>query len=216
MKTETRTYRLTGTTALLGSNPANPEIHSKYVASKAASMEKSALEEAMLPGTEALEKALQDAREAGLTVFLRGSHGELVLSSHVIKGFFKSAFQTLKDQFGIAGSKGKVDNLVFIAPEFLPILDNHGQPQTEPDGLCERSLRAETMQGPRVTLAASEEVAPPWHLEFSVTLVDNAGTGKSKPVTFAEIEDALNYGFLKGLGQWRNSGHGSFTWEQIS
>ena len=214
---ETRTYRLRGKTSLLGSNPANPEIHSKFVAAKAATLEKTALEEAMLPGTEELAEKLKEVKEQGLTVFLRGSHGELVLSSHVIKGFFKAAFQALKDQFGVAAVKGKIDNLLFIDPiEFIPIMDGKGEPQTEPDGYCERPLRAETMQGPRVTLASSEEVAPPWQLKFSVTLIANSGTGKSKAITFEQIEDALTYGKMKGLGQWRNSGRGSFEWERIS
>jgi len=212
---ETRTYRLHGTTSLLGSNPANPEIHSKYVASKAATLEKAALEEAMLPGSDELAEKLRDIKESGLTVFLRGSHGEIVLGAHCIKGFFKAAFSTLKDQFGISAAKSKIDNLVFIRPDFVPVLDGHGKPQTEPDGYCERSLRAETMQGPRVTLASSEEIAPPWQMEFSVTIVKNNGSGRSNAVTFETIEAALDYGELKGLGQWRNSGRGSFVWERI-
>ena len=216
MKIETRRYRLVGTTPILGSRPANPEIHSKYVASKAADAQRQADEEAMLPGTPELEEALKDIKEAGLTVFLRNGRNEIVIPSYVIKGFFKSAFVTLKDQFQIAGAKGKVDNLIFIQPEYIPIVDGHDKAQKECDGLCERSLRAETMQGPRVTLAASEEIDPPWSMTIEVTLVENAGTGKSKAVTFAEIEDALNYGSLKGLGQWRNAGYGSFKWERVA
>ena len=213
---ETRTYRLHGTNSLLGSNPADPEVHTRYVTIKAGNLEKQAMEEAMLPGSEELAEALKKIKESGLTVFLRGSHGELVVGAHCIKGFFKAAFSTLKDQFGVAAAKSKIDNLVFVKPDFIPILDAHNEPQTEPDGYCERSLRAETMQGPRVTLASSEEVAPPWQLEFSITLVDNAGTGKSKPVTWELVEAALDYGELKGLGQWRNSGRGAFTWERIA
>lgn len=215
MKLETRTYKLTGRTPLLGSRPANPEIHSRFVAAKAASLQKEAEEEAMLPGTPELEQALQDAKESGLTVFLRGSRGEIVVPSYVVKGFMKSAFSTLKDQFGISGAKGKVDNLIFVEPEYIQILDGHGEAQTEPDGVCERPLRAETMKGPRVALQSSEQVIPPWSMTFSLTLVENSGTGRSKPVTFDEIEEALNYGRLKGIGQWRNAGYGSFDWERV-
>ena len=215
MKLETRKYRLVGLTPILGSRPANPEIHSKYVTAKAATVEKQADEEAMLPGTPELEEALKDIKEAGLTVFLRNGRGEIIIPSYVLKGFFKSAFAVLKDQFCIAGAKGKVDNLIFVQPEYIPILDGHNTPSKECDGLCERSLRAETMQGPRVTLAASEEIDTPWSMEVEITLVDNAGTSKSKAITFDLIEDALNYGSLKGLGQWRNAGYGSFKWERI-
>ena len=47
IKNEVRTYRLTGITNLLGSNPANPKIHSEFVAAKAASIEKALQETAM-------------------------------------------------------------------------------------------------------------------------------------------------------------------------
>ena len=124
IKQETRTYRLTGITELLGSNPANPEIHSKYVAAKADSVEQAALEEAMLPGPE-LDEKIKEIKQQGLTVFLRGNHGELVISQHVIRGFFKSVFTGLKDQFNVANAQGKIDNLVFVSPRFIPILDGH-------------------------------------------------------------------------------------------
>jgi hypothetical protein len=30
------------------------------------------------------------------------------------------------------------------------------------------------------------------------------------------IRDCLDYGALKGMGQWRSGGWGRFSWEQIS
>jgi hypothetical protein len=32
-------------------------------------------------------------------------------------------------------------------------------------------------------------------------------------VSKALLEEWLTYGALRGLGQWRNSGHGSFTYQ---
>lgn len=29
------------------------------------------------------------------------------------------------------------------------------------------------------------------------------------------LEEVLDYGALKGFGQWRNSGRGRFTWEYV-
>lgn len=211
---ESRTYRLTGTSSLLGSNPANPEIHKKYVAAKAAALDRAALEEAMLPGSEALEEAMRDVKEQGLTVFLRNGKGEIVLGNHMIKGFFKAALGTLKDQIGIAAAKSKVDNLLFVSPSFIRVTQG-GEACHEPDGYNERPLRAETMQGPRVALASSEELYDPWEIEFTLTLLANEGTKKSEPLTWEAVEAALDYGAFKGIGQWRNSGKGSFTWERI-
>ena len=74
-------------------------------------------------------------------------------------------------------------------------------------------LRAQTMQGPRVTLAASEQIDDPWTIEFTVKLIGNPGTRTSAPITWEAIETALDYGSICGaLGQWRNGGYGRFTW----
>lgn len=226
---ETRTYRLTGTTPLLGSNPANPKIHSEYVAAKAAALEKALEETAMLPNEEELKAELREKLEQvktmGFTVFLRdGDDHHLVIGNHVVKGFLKAAMLTLKDQLGITSPKSKVDNLVFVGPTYLPIMRD-GQPITAPDDYNERPLRAETMQGPRVSLASSEHINAPWYVDVSITLIaNNAPKGKagaedakpkSKALTFDAIETALSYGAFKGLGQWRNGGYGSFTVERL-
>lgn len=209
----TRTYKLVGISPMLGSNPANPDIHSEFVAIKAAQMERAKAETEMLPTAEELNMKVEDIKKQGLTVFLR-DNGHLVIGNHVIKGFIKSALLTLKDQVGIAAAKSKVDNLVFVEPSFIPIIRN-GKPIDKADGYNERSLRAETMQGPRVSLVSSEEVQAPWELTVQISLLENKGSAKSNPVTWEMIETALLYGRFKGLGQWRNSGKGSFTFERI-
>lgn len=223
---ETRRYRLTGTSAIMGSNPANPEIHSQFVAAKALELAKANLateeearakseqETSMLPGAEELAEQQRDIRERGLTVFLRNGRGELCVSAHVIKGYFKSAFAVLKDQLKIAAVKSKVDNLLFVTPAYLTIMQD-GKPVREPDAYNERPLRAETMQGPRISLASSELVEAPWTMEFSLTLIQNSATKRSAEISWAEIECALSYGEYKGLGQWRNGGYGSFTYERL-
>lgn len=223
---ETRRYRLTGTSAIMGSNPANPDIHSQYVAAKAKELAKAGLisdeqarakaeeETSMLPSAEELAEQQRDIKERGLTVFLRNGRGELCLSAHVIKGYFKSAFTVLKDQLKISAVKGKVDNLIFVSPAYIPILMD-GRPVHTPDGYCERPLRAETMQGPRISLASSELLDAPWELEFELTLIGNSATKRSVEISWAEIECALSYGEFKGLGQWRNGGYGSFRFERL-
>ena len=71
------------------------------------------------------------------------------------------------------------------------------------------------MQGERVALAKSELIELPWRVRIDIVLLDNAGTAKSKELTFDIIEEALNYGAYKGLGQWRNGGYGQFTWAEV-
>ena len=64
------------------------------------------------------------------------------------------------------------------------------------------------MQGERVTIAISEEIPAGATMEFTIIyLLDSYEK---------VIREWLDYGMLSGLGQWRNSGHGRFTWEEIS
>lgn len=70
-------------------------------------------------------------------------------------------------------------------------------------------------QGPRVSVSASEIIRPGWEIEFTLALIANEKTAKSVALTWNVIEEALNYGSFKGLGQWRNGQNGRFTWEQV-
>ena len=204
MKTSERTYKLTGLTRILGAQAANPKVRSEYIASKAASLTK---------GQEETDKLPEYFEEKGLTVFLRDD-GTLCLCDYVIKGFFKEALGALKSQIGIASPASKVDNFVLITPAYLRFART-GEPVTMPDEVFERPLRAMTMQGPRVSVSASETIGPGWELTFTVTLLDNPATPKSRALTFDVIEEALDYGSFKGLGQWRNGQNGRFNWARV-
>ena len=59
----------------------------------------------------------------------------------------------------------------------------------------------------RVSLAISEEIPAGATVEFSVTLLCE---DHEKAVC-----EWLDYGRFSGIGQWRNSGKGRFTWEEI-
>lgn len=206
MNIETRSYRLTGTSYLLGGQPADPEIRTQFIASKAPTPERGELENDMLP---------DNIDEKGLTVFFRRDVDDaLSLMDYMIVGFLKESMGALAAQLGIRMTSSKVGTYVFVEPSVIPILHND-TPIYTPDRILERPLRAMTMQGPRVALAGSELIEAPWQIEIRIKLVENAGTPKSKPVTFDAIEEALDYGALKGLGQWRNGGKGRFTWERI-
>ena len=71
---------------------------------------------------------------------------------------------------------------------------------------CERPLRAETMQGPRVSLANSESCPAGSYIEFDIM-----ARGK----LIGRVMDWLDFGRYNGLGQWRNSGKGAFEWEVL-
>lgn len=200
---ETRKYRLVGMSELLGSQPANPDVRTAYLAAKAPEKVKVEEENEFLPETD----------EKGLTVFLRDPKtGALALMDYVVKGFFKEALKVCNNDVKQVASK--VDNLLFVSPRMLTLAKN-GELLKEADEVLERPLRCMTMQGPRVTLVASECVYAPWELEIAVSIMPNSATKTSKALTFDAIEQGLAYGRFKGLGQWRNGGYGKFECERI-
>lgn len=205
MTIEERTYHIMGTTSILGSSPANPAVRSAYLASKAKDPTGSEEESAYLP----------DEEQKGITVFLQDDEdASCMYLDYQIRGFFKSALNALEYGNKIKQAKSKVDKYLFIAPRKIHILRD-GKRVYDTDEDCERSLRADTMQGPRTTVTASEQINAPWEMTFTVRLIQNSGSKSSAALTFEAIEDALDYGQLCGLGQWRNGGHGRFTWERV-
>lgn len=185
MNIETRKYKIRGITRVLGAQAANPNVRSEFIAKKAATQEK-----------------------GRLSVFLRDD-GALCLSDYVIKGFLKEAMSAMKLECGVLAATSKIDNFILVTPAYLRFTRG-GEEIKKLDFVLERPLRAMTMQGPRVTVSASEAINPAWELEFELTLLENAGTPKSKALTFDVIDKALEYGWMKGLGQWRNGQNGRF------
>lgn len=202
MKTNTKKILITGITELLGSLPASSALHTEYIASKAKEPQED-------------EADFVQLEEKGLTVFARKLGGnELILLDYQIKGFIKEAVNNLKADNGVGAGRKKIDNYVFITPRHIPIM-REGALIIDEDERFERPLRAQTMQGERVSLASSELIYDPWEIVIEITLLNDKGTKASKPVTWDVITEALNYGFFKGLGQWRNGGYGRFRWEEI-
>ena len=72
---------------------------------------------------------------------------------------------------------------------------------------CQRPLRAQTPQGERVSIAISDMIAAGAQIEFTIQYLNE------KDERF--IREWLDYGQLNGIGQWRNSGKGRFTWEAV-
>ena len=90
-------------------------------------------------------------------------------------------------------------------------MDERRIPLTLPEGgeigICERPLRAQTMQGERVALAKSESVPAGTTFAITVTMLN--------PDLEDVVREWLDYGALRGIGQWRNSGMGRIKWEEV-
>ena len=190
--------KITFTEELLGTASSDPEVHKTYIASKAPNAPK--LEEEV----EAL--GVDNIAEKSMTIFPRDKDGNPILWDYQIKGFFKDSCSALRKVTGTASSKIKaykkeIDGLIFVFPREIKINLN-GE-----IGICERPLRAQTAQGERVALASSETVPAGSSAKITIRCLSDAHE--------KAVREWLDYGQLKGLGQWRNSGKGRFTWEEI-
>lgn len=192
------------TEEVLGTQAADPEIHREFIASKAKDA-KSTEEEVEAVGVE-------EVIEKSMTVFPK-EDGKPFLWDYQLKGFIKDSMNAIREIPKSAVSKDKrlskycykrtVDNLVMVLPRkiFLQL------PKDGVIGHCQRPLRAETMRGERVALAHSETVPAGTTFTAEVVLLD--------PGLDKVLVESLDYGKWKGIGQWRNSGKGKFTWKEV-
>src|SRR5689334_13066340 len=133
--------RITLIEEMLGTKAANPDVFADFIASKHPDG---------TPAKDELDRA-EHREEAGTTVFHR--EGEKPgIYDYQIKGFFKDACGALRAADGTSSKqlkayKTKIDGLIFIKPRFIVIKIAEGKKV----GVCERPLRAETAQGPRVS-----------------------------------------------------------------
>ena len=183
---------------VLGTASANPDIHREYIASKAPDAESIEEEVAAIGVDAALEKSM--------TVFPRNEAGEPIFFDYQIKGFFKDSVGALRKVAGSKCSKVKaykkeIDGLLFVSPRMIPM------ELSTPIGSCTRPLRASTAQGERVALATSETVPAGTTIELTITALTKD--------MFDLAKECLDYGILRGIGQWRNSGKGRFEYEVI-
>lgn len=182
--------KLTFTEAILGTVTKDPDIYKAYIASKAALTDEQLAEELA---------TVEKVEEKGWTGF-HMVDGQPILYDYVIKGFFKDACGMLRRAAGTKSAKIKaykkiIDGLVFVEPRQI-LLNLNGLEM----GTLERPLRAQTAQGERVALARSDTCPAGTTLEFTVTTL---GVVK-EPL----LKEWLDYGKLRGLGQWRNASYG--------
>lgn len=204
------TVKLTTFEETLGTCPNNENVYKDFIASKAP--------DAVSTEDEIAALGVDDVIDNGMTVFARTPDGAPALFDYQIKGLFKDNCQMLarlatKDEKGkkvgnnesgkMKAYKKCIDGLIFVQPRMIPFDMKGGE-----IGGCQRPLRAQTAQGERVALAYSETVPAGSTLTFDVICLDDNHV--------PAVREWLDYGFLRGLGQWRNSGKGRFTWEEVS
>ena len=188
--------KVTFTEEVLGTASANKEIHRDFIASKGPNAKTVEEEIAAIGEDEVFEK--------GKTVLYKDKDGRPFVFDYMWRGFFKDACGSLREVPGsecskITNYKKKIDGLVFPHPRkiYYELAGDVGE--------LERPLRGQTAKGERVSLATSETVPDGSSMTFDIQLL--------VPKMRGAIIEMLDYGVLRGLGQWRNSGKGRFTYE---
>lgn len=189
-------YKLTFQEEVLGTTPNTEEVFREYIGKNA-------------PNAPSIEEEVEalgvdEVVDKGKTIFPKEG-GKPFVWDYQIKGFFKDACGMLSRIPDTESSKLKafkkvIDGIVFVKPRKIFF-------SACTIGNCERPLRVQGPKGERVALASSETVPEKTTIEFEV-LIMNPGHEKL-------VKEWLNYGALRGIGQWRNSGKGRFTYEEI-
>lgn len=190
--------RLTLTEDALGMAPTSNKIYADFIAANAP--------DAKTREEEIAENGIEETVNAGTTVFPKLPDGRPFFWDYQIRGMFKDSMGMLRRVPGTACSKAKaykklVDGLLFVRERRIPIAVSGEL------GHCQRALRTDGPSGSRTALASSETVPAGSTCEFSVLML----TDEMEPI----VRECLDYGALRGLGQWRNSGAGRFIWEEV-
>lgn len=188
------------TEPLLGTVPQSKDIYTNYIASLAP---KPSLADEEI-------ETVEDVEDKGWTGFHTDKDGPF-LYDYQIKGFLKEAANILKQELNIKQAKSRVDNYVFVFPRrvhFKGLADANLVP-------LERPLRGMTPRGERVTLVRSDQVPVGTTIQFEILILPNPKGKESSAITVDVVEKLLDFGTLKGIGQWRNGGYGRFTWNKI-
>ena len=189
--------------AMLGTVPKDKDIYTTFIASKAPTPEN---------GEEEVE-TVEEIEDKGWTGF-HSIDGKPFIYDYMIKGFFKDACGMLSRVSGkkikgtervpknlsskLTAYKKVIDGLIFVKPRKI-FIELSGDM-----GILERPLRVQTPQGERVCLARSDTVPAGSKLKFDVIVLGG--------VDEDTLREWFDYGALRGLGQWRNGGYGSFTY----
>lgn len=185
--------KLTFTEPILGTAPLDKEIYSNYIL------------ETNGNGDDTSDELDTVRDEKGRTGFHKLEDGTPVLYDYMIKGFMKDACGMLTRSAdtrskALKAYKKVIDGLVFVFPRRIPLQ------LSGPVKILERPLRAQTAQGERVALAASEMAPEGTVIEFEIDVLDD------HTVDAVLLREWFNYGKYRGLGQWRNGSYGRFKY----
>ena len=186
--------RITFTEPLLGTLSGDSELAKDYILTK----HPDGITQDELDASQPVEEVTEKAS----TIFAR-ENGNPMLWDYQIKGFFKDACSMMLRVTKVKelrAYKKIIDGLIFVKPRKI-ILKLSGELTW-----TERPLRASTPQGERIALARSETAPIGTYFDIEILMLNEKLVKKY-------VKNWLDYGALRGIGQWRNSGMGRFDWK---
>lgn len=155
----------------------------------------------------------------GTTVFFWNREKKRpMIAGHMILGFLKAASEAIsrtrtKKQKTMLHSDNwghtVINQYVRVQEEFITFDKDLKRDEEGNPFYFQRSLRAESGGKQIVALAKSELVEAGAKLKFVLKVFTGGGTAQ---IQEDHLKDMFEYGELNGLGQWRNAGHGQFTY----
>lgn len=237
---KTLTVKVTLLEEALGMTPGTQEAFTKFLefrkaklGVKAAQISDEKSEEEIKALKFKVEELKADSTESGVDVFpIDPETKNPIFWDYQIRGFFKDSMKALKDMLAVKKPKdaseendGKsekktkkivsksvlsavttfskmpatwVDRGIFVGPRKIQI----EMPKGGQIGYCQRPLRVEKFPKDITSLKCSETVPAGSVIKFKVGILNDA----DEKLVLA----CLHYGYLRGFGEWRNSGKGRF------
>jgi len=204
---------------ILGSAPPTPDIYERYLRKKLEKEIEKIEKRLQKKPDPVLQEKLESLREEyeripvlaeiepheeKLTVFYRDENNYPVIRAHQVLGFLKEVGNAFKDKIGIKNLRQKINYYVAVRPIEIPLFRDEDLTEriTKPDGLFERPLRAQTLQGPRSSIAKSEKLNPLVYAQFEIHILPN-----KQGVNEKLIKQLLDLGVYRGISQWSNSNY---------
>lgn len=161
-----------------------------------------------------LRETFKELDMKGITVFFWDKKTQRpCVSDHMFYGFLKAAAEAIGRTMtkknatmlqSISYTQSIINQHVRCEQEFIPFDKDIRRNEDGSVSYLQRSLRAMTAQGPRISLAKSEVVEAGATLEFTLKILPNS------PLNEEVLRTLFAYGEFTGLGQWRSSGKGMF------
>lgn len=175
-------------------------------------------EKVLKDGLVSLKETIAEVATKGTTVFFWDTkQNRPCIGDHMIYGYLKAAAEaicrTVKERArgkvleSASYTQALINQHIRCHERFITFDKDVKRNEAGNPIYYQRSLRAMTAQGPRISLAKSEVVEAGAKLEFTLKVI------KDSPITLDVLKRMFDYGELSGLGQWRNAGFGQFTYE---